>query len=471
MSELPEGWATCQLGDLLCRIQAGKSVKCDERPPEGDEPGLVKISAVTWGEFDEIESKTLLTAEGLDQRNKIRPGDLLISRANTLELVGAPVIVQTITKNLYLSDKVLRLELPESLRQWALVCLRSESGRNQIESLATGNQLSMRNISQDALRTIEMPLPPEAEQKMIAQKLDALLAQITALKIRANAVPILIQRMRMSMLASLMTGSGAASSTVDDCTPSARIKLMLGSELIELPVGWTVAPLGSLLDSSRKLCYGVVQPGPEVESGVDLIRVCDIHGGHISWENLRKILPSVDDEYQRSRIAIGDILLSIVGTIGRAAIVRKDSDANIARAVARLSVDRSRLTPEWLFLWLTSPQVQWWLVSSSKEVARKTLNLKDLSELPVPLPPAEVQARIVHHVDQMFALTDQLEAKVAMAKQRIDTLTQSILAKAFRGELVPQDPNDEPASVLLERIRAQRTAAPKPKRGRKAADN
>jgi type I restriction enzyme S subunit len=108
---------------------------------------LVKISAVTWGRFNEAESKTLFTDEGLDQRSRICKGDLLISRANTLELVGAPVIVHAVTKNLYLSDKVLRLELPDALKAWVLVCLKTRSGRKQIEALATGNQLSMRNIS------------------------------------------------------------------------------------------------------------------------------------------------------------------------------------------------------------------------------------------------------------------------------------------------------------------------------------
>ena len=76
---------------------------------------------------------------------------------------------------------------------------------------------------------------------------------------------------------------------------------------------------------------------------------------------------------------------------------------------------------------------------------------------------------VVRRVEQLFAFADQLETKVTSAKNRIDHLTQSILAKAFRGELVPQYPNDEPASVLLERIKAQRTAAPKAKRGRKAS--
>ena len=116
-----------------------------------------------------------------------------------------------------------------------------------------------------------------------------------------------------------------------------------------------------------------------------------------------------------------------------------------------------------------------------------------MKKMPINLPPLDEQTEIVRRVEQLFAFADQLEAKVASAKSRIDHLTQSMdsrvpalgpsaqpvaaqyrsrrycLAKAFRGELVPQDPNDEPASVLLERIKAQRAAAPKARRGRRAA--
>ncbi|QGJ67401.1 restriction endonuclease subunit S [Xanthomonas oryzae pv. oryzae] len=95
--------------------------------------------------------------------------------------------------------------------------------------------------------------------------------------------------------------------------------------------------------------------------------------------------------------------------------------------------------------------------------------MKVLNQVKLRIPPIKEQTEIVRHVEQLFAYADQLEAKVAAAQQRIDALTQSLLAKAFRGELVPQDPSDEPASVLLDRIRAQRAATPKPKRGRKAA--
>ena len=106
-----------------------------------------------------------------------------------------------------------------------------------------------------------------------------------------------------------------------------------------------------------------------------------------------------------------------------------------------------------------------WLTGTT---GRAKLTQGALLSLPIQVPPYEEQTEIVRRVEQLFAFADQLEARVAAAQERIDKLTQSILAKAFRGELVPQDPNDEPASVLLERIKAQRAAAPKAKRGRKA---
>jgi type I restriction enzyme S subunit len=96
------------------------------------------------------------------------------------------------------------------------------------------------------------------------------------------------------------------------------------------------------------------------------------------------------------------------------------------------------------------------------------VNSQQLQALSVPLPPISVQERAVAAIHSTFARADRLEAEAARARALIDRLESAILANAFRGELVPQDPNDEPASVLLDRIRAERAAAPKAKRGRRA---
>ncbi|MBI1179198.1 MAG: hypothetical protein GC201_01485 [Alphaproteobacteria bacterium] len=163
LPNLPNGWAWATLGQLLSKIEAGKNFRCEERPPGRDEAGIVKISAVTWDTFNENESKTILNEEKISPSLNIMPGDLLISRANTIELVGASVVVDDIKKSLQISDKVLRLRSVAPIEHWINYVLKSSLGRGQIEAMATGAQMSMRNISQKNLEKIAIPLPPPEE--------------------------------------------------------------------------------------------------------------------------------------------------------------------------------------------------------------------------------------------------------------------------------------------------------------------
>lgn len=150
---------SAKFGSLIDGIKAGKNLKCDERPPEEGERGTVKVSAVTWGEFRPDQSKTYPPHFEPDPDTLIKPGDFLFSRANTIELVGAVVIVDQTPGNLFLSDKVLRIDMSEDLKPWLLWFLRSPQGRNQLEEISSGNQQSMRNIGQAKLKTVDVPLP------------------------------------------------------------------------------------------------------------------------------------------------------------------------------------------------------------------------------------------------------------------------------------------------------------------------
>ena len=164
------------MGEILLGIEAGLNVSAEGRPPVDGETGIVKVSAVTWGEFDENASNALPTSAVIDPRDLIEVGDFLFSRANTLELVGAPVIVKSINKRLVLSDKILRFRLVPGTEPWLEVVLKSAFGRRQIESRATGAQLSMRNISQDSIRAIPIPIPPPAEAAEILRRVAQALA-------------------------------------------------------------------------------------------------------------------------------------------------------------------------------------------------------------------------------------------------------------------------------------------------------
>lgn len=117
----------------------------------------------------------------------------------------------------------------------------------------------------------------------------------------------------------------------------------------------------------------------------------------------------------------------------------------------------TQANPEYLFLVFINMQNK--VLSYIKEATHGTLRLEMplMQTFAVPLPPLEEQKEIVRQVDKLFALADKLETHYKNAKVRIDKLSQSVLAKAFRGELVPQDPNDEPAEKLLERIMEEKT--------------
>ncbi len=203
---LPDGWAWSSMGQLLDRIDAGLNVKCVERPPQGAETGLVKISAVTWWRFNERASKTLADSHVHPDQWLIANGDLLVSRANTLELVGAPAVVEGLSLRLMLSDKVLRLAMPAFLRRWAFYVMRSPYGRAWIEGRSTGNQLSMRNISQDALRAMPIPLPPRTELDHIVELLNAASSQHEATANDVVSFDATAATLRQSILSAAFRG-------------------------------------------------------------------------------------------------------------------------------------------------------------------------------------------------------------------------------------------------------------------------
>ncbi len=206
LTELPKGWVWATLSTLLVDIEAGKSFKCDERPPTKEEVGVVKVSAVTWGEFDETESKTCLDRKLIKESLLIRAGDFLFSRANTIELVGACVIAKGVTNNLMLSDKILRFRLLGGLDQWVLYNLRSKFGRQEIERLATGNQESMRNIGQDRIRAIRIPLPPIEESRQIVVEIERRFSIVDEVEAQVGSDLKRAERLRQAVLMKAFAG-------------------------------------------------------------------------------------------------------------------------------------------------------------------------------------------------------------------------------------------------------------------------
>jgi type I restriction enzyme S subunit len=204
--EAPESWCWTTLDVLLSDIEAGKNFTCIERPPIKGEVGVVKVSAVSWGEFDELASKTCPNPKLVNPKHFIKEGDFLFSRANTIELVGACVIASRPTRTLMLSDKILRLKLLGGVDRWVLYWLRSNAGRDQIESLATGNQQSMRNIGQERIRRIVIVLPPLDEQREIVRHVDHFLKLADGIEKRVAMATARAEKLTQSILAKAFRG-------------------------------------------------------------------------------------------------------------------------------------------------------------------------------------------------------------------------------------------------------------------------
>jgi type I restriction enzyme, S subunit len=181
--ELPKGWEWCRLGELALKSEAGKSLVCDKRPAEKNEWGIIKVSAMSWGEFDEKENKVLPKGVKPFLESKIQKGDYLISRANTDELIGKSVIVNDITSNLLLSDKSVRIIFSDFAdKSYVNFYNNSSIAREYYKRAASGTSDSMKNISREQMYLLPVPFPPLLEQQRIVAKVQQLQQQLNALE-------------------------------------------------------------------------------------------------------------------------------------------------------------------------------------------------------------------------------------------------------------------------------------------------
>ncbi len=199
------------------------------------------------------------------------------------------------------------------------------------------------------------------------------------------------------------------------------------TDLPELPDDWEYQSLAQLLDGDRGICYGIVQPGSHSDTGVPIVRVSNIKHGRVDPSDVLRVSEEIEEKYTRSRLRGGEVLLTLVGSLGESAVVPESlAGWNVARAIGVIPVRRD-IAPRWVELCLRSSTSQHFIRTRATTTVQATLNLRDVAELPIPVPPKEEREAIA---SALGTLDDKIELNRRMNKT-LEAMTQAIFKSWF----------------------------------------
>jgi type I restriction enzyme S subunit len=476
-AELPEGWAVAQLAELASPSTA--KVEPDQRP---DTPYL---------SLEHIESQTnriVGQGTGADVNSTkavFQAGDVLYGKLRPyLNKVAIPQF-----EGICSTDILVFPPRPHVDSPFLMYFLSRREVVEFASHHSTGVQLP--RIGFGTLGTVEVPLPPLAEQRRIVAAIERITGSVTAARERLGRVPSTLKRFRQAVLAAACSGRltaawRKANRDVEDARQLLARILRLRTERWrshspkrsyrepstpspdndELPATWCHATFDQCAED---ITVGHVGPMKEryAETGIPFLRSQNVRPFRFDPRGLMFVPADFHAALRKSRLGGGEVLVVRSGAnTGDCCVFPSESgEANCADLV--ITRPLPGLEPAYAAIYINSPVGQAALDLRQTGMAQPHFNIGAMREKPFPLPPLAEQQEIISRVGALLDRANQIAAKVTAAGQRVDAMTQAVLAKAFRGELVPteaelarRDGRDyEPASALLDRIRAERAAA------------
>lgn len=443
--ELPEGWASCSVLDL-CHAVRGVSYSKGEasRTPEKGLVPIVRANNID-GELT-FEDLQFVPQARVSKDQRLRVGDVVIAMSSgSKSVVGkAASVTKPWTGAFGAFCGVLRPCSEIEARHFGLF-FQTVAYRKTISDASAGTNIN--NLKREHFAAISFPIPPLAEQQRIVAKVEALLARVNAARQRLAKAPAILKRLRQSVLAAACSGRLIADWRSDTNGEA-------------LDAGWETRRLDSLFEIRTGGTPSRKNPAYFTNGTIPWVKTTEVQNCDI-FDTAEKITEDALDNSSAKVFPPSTILVALYGegrTRGQIARLRIPAATNQACA-ALVNPKMPDITNRWVFLALLAAYDD--LRGESAGGNQPNLSNGLIRTWEIPLPPTSEQHEIVRRVEALFKLADALEKRVAAAMVRAEKLTQAILAKAFRGELVSTEAElarregraYEPASVLLERIK------------------
>ncbi|NIE79652.1 restriction endonuclease subunit S [Asaia sp. As-1742] len=484
MNDLPEGWTSTTLAEVG-RWGSGGTPKASEPSYYGGSIPWIRSGDLQDGPI--VKHIMTITNHGLENS----PAKWVSNGVILIAMYGATIGKLGITTYPVTTNQAVAFIKPHA--SIGVEYLFHNLRARKAEFVALGQGGAQPNISQEILKSQIFTLPPLPEQRRIVAKIDSLTGKSRRARDHLDHIPRLVEKYKQAILAAAFRGdltrewrqnNGQIAPSlhqyvaVDKCRINIRKARQRKSAAITpsqaLPSKWCWLSTDQIADDSL-YSIGIGPFGSNLvrsdyrETGIRLVFVRDIRRQNFESSNAHHVTLEKAESLAPHSVLPGDVLITKMGDPpGDTALYPQDaspaiitSDCIKIRPHAKLSI------PAYIMYCIRADLVKSQLHEITKGVAQQKVNLDGFRQIALPIPPLEEQEEIVRRVETAFAWIDRLAAEATSARKLIDHLDQAVLAKAFRGELVPQDPNDEPASVLLDRIRAERETAPRAKRGRK----
>lgn len=344
---------------------------------------------------------------------------------------------------------------------------------NVIAGKGTGTTFNA--IRGKQLREFEIPLPPLPEQYRIVSKIEELFTKLDAGVKSLKNVKTQLQRYRQAILKYAFEGklteewrkthkdqmelvqkfeerTGEEQKKNEGGKPKESLLTDL-SDLHELPTNWMWIRLGDITESMKN---GIYKPKRFYrDDGIACLRMYNIENGAIVWKDIKRMILT-SEEAQAYELKIGDILVNRVNSrelVGKAAVIPEGLETCVYESKnIRLRLFVNFVDSKYVNFWFQVFRQKYFDRHAQQTVGMASINQEQLSSMPVPLSPLHEQCKIVEEIEHSFSIVNQIEKSVNHSMMQAEKLRHAVLKRAFRGKLVPQDPTDEPAEKLLERI-------------------